>query len=131
MNRLTALTIKARHWMSPNDYQSEVIKYGAQYSAGICPQIGYQTVWCESYDRDCIKMLLTNEDPATILNGFKAYYDNGTEEVQIYSKATKFIKGTGEVLEFEENYTQYLEHINDWYLERLGTYDPIIEDELI
>lgn len=111
--------------MNPDTYSIEIEKYGVEFGEVVTPQINYQVAFCDWYDMDCLKILLTHEDPAELLGGLQAYYDNGSEEVSIYSRVIRFADKSGNSFEYEQNYKEYLPVINDWYLERTGKYDPI------
>ena len=115
MNRSKSLTIKARSWMNENDYAHLISKHGIEWTSkrgetSCCSQFkGYQVVWCRDYDMDLIKIALLHADPAVILSNFRAFYDNGSQEILIN----------------EDNYPDYISVINDWYLQRTGKYEPV------
>jgi len=129
MNRQQALTAQARFWMHPSDWQAEITKYNIEFCEVPCPQIGFTTIWAERYDIDLLKILILNPNPAPIFSGLQAWFDNGSEEIEIYARALKYAENSGEVLEYEENYYEYIEHIDSWYLVRTGKYDVIQEIE--
>jgi hypothetical protein len=130
--------VKVTSWMSPQTHQAEILKYGIEVG-GKAPYIGcgcsgnYQVFWAEWYDMELIKKLLVpsnNNEPATIMNGFRAYFDSGSEEIMLYARMVEqYSEQENKMVHIREsNYELYINQINDWYLTRTGKYDPEPEE---
>jgi len=106
---MVSITILFSDWMEQEDFVNEALKYGAEAAIEKgCPQWNNQDViWLDYYDAAIIDTMLSHDPPAEILYNFRAWYDDGTQEVRIT----------------EKNYKQY--DYKQFYYERSNKYDPV------
>ena len=108
MNRLQALCIKYNpEWMSEQGFQSEISKYGIEWTVGIEPKWKFPVIWLSWHDEQIFYLA---QGDMEILYGLHLWFDDGEQEVKIT----------------EKNYREY--NPLEFYKDRTGKYD--IEEEI-